>query len=96
MSRLKRFYYNLNLVREYVPKWGLFEGLREFYANMVDADANFTLEFPSGDECIMSSASHPSLENMFILGEGTKSESTDTIGRFGEGAKVGALALTRR
>lgn len=88
--------YNTMLAKTYVPDWGLWEGVREFYANCLDADPNFRMTFLGDDEVEFRTHTTPTLAHMLVMGHGTKGDTTDTIGQFGEGAKVGALCLARR
>lgn len=92
----RRRFINMMLSRRYCADWDLFEIFREMYANMLDADPDFELRFPSTDHCIMRTRSHPTLTEMLVMGAGTKGVGTDTIGQFGEGAKVAANAAARR
>jgi hypothetical protein len=86
---------NMMLARTYVPNWELFEGVREFYANAVDT-GDFRVRFPDDDTMVIATMDNPTLDQMFVLGEGNKTSGGDTIGQFGEGSKLAALCLARR
>lgn len=88
--------HNLNLSESYVPNWGAWEVARELACNAIDADPeNWTCETVSDSEILITTTTVPELAELFVIGHGTKSKDTDTIGQFGEGAKMAALAATR-
>lgn len=90
--------HSMNVTKKYVETlgWGPWEALREWVANMRDAGAGWTIEFPDPDTTILCSPTSPSLANLLLFGSSTKSSGGETIGQFGEGAKMAAAVLTRR
>lgn len=88
----------LTIKTDYLPTWGVWEGLRELVQNARDAEVelgapmtithhNETLRIEN-DGCTLP---HEAL----LLGHTTKATRSDTIGKFGEGLKLGILALVR-
>ena len=88
----------LTIKTDYLPTWGVWEGLRELVQNARDAEIelgapmtithhNETLRIEN-DGCTLP---HEAL----LLGHTTKATRSDTIGKFGEGLKLGILALVR-
>jgi hypothetical protein len=97
----------LSITANYQPKWGIWEGIRELVCNGQDAErelgAKLSVFFlPSkgnaetepgtlvihNEGCTMPATA-------LLLGHTTKAERTDTVGQFGEGFKIGTLALVR-
>ena len=87
--------YNLNLARTYLPQWGAWEVAREIICNAIDADPDFVAESASPDRLKVSTSTTPSIAEMLVIGHGSKGPGADTIGQFGEGLKMAALAATR-
>lgn len=88
----------LSIKTNYLPNWGLKEGVRELIQNGRDAEiehnAKMTVSHVNGTlriENIGTVLPHQAL----LLGHTTKAERGDTIGKFGEGLKLGVLALVR-
>jgi len=83
--------YELSITADYVPTWGMWEGVREIVSNAIDQGDP---EVMYKDETLIISNPNTSLpKEAMLLGHTTKGESD--IGQFGEGLKVGLLALTR-
>lgn len=87
--------HNLNLSPKYVPNWGAWEIAREFICNAIDADPNFSIKNDGASTLIIETSTTPELAQLFIIGEGSKFSGGETIGQFGEGSKMAALAATR-
>lgn len=88
----------LSIASDYLPEWGLQEGLRELVQNAKDAETehlgSMTTKYESGTvyiENIGARIPHRAL----LTGHTTKKDRDDLIGKFGEGLKFGLLALTR-
>lgn len=89
----------LTIKTSYLPEWGIWEGLRELVQNGRDAEVELAAKltvtryknklYIENDGCILP---HQAL----LLGHTTKADRSDTIGRFGEGLKLGILALVRK
>lgn len=88
--------YDLNLSERYVPNWGAWEIGREVISNAIDADPNgYEVEIHNPDFISVKTKTVPTIAQLKIIGAGTKDTSGDTIGHFGEGFKLAALACTR-
>jgi len=97
----------LTIKADYLADWGMYEGVRELIQNAKDAETEMSAKMtvrhrkealpdgsPSGVLVIENegcSLPHEAL----LFGHTTKSDRTDTIGKFGEGLKLGVLALVR-
>lgn len=93
---MKPKYINLNLAPTYVPNWGAWEVARELACNAIDADPEgMRIEAEGSDTITISTNTVPELAELLIVGHGTKRPGGPTIGQFGEGAKMAALAATR-
>lgn len=88
----------LTIKTTYLPNWGVYEGVRELIQNGKDAETEFgaplvvthynnTLRIEN-EGCTLP---HEAL----LFGHTTKQDRSDTIGKFGEGLKLGVLALVR-
>jgi hypothetical protein len=88
----------LTIKTSYLPGWGIWEGLREVIQNARDAEFehnspmvvdwyNDTLRVENEGVTLPLKA--------LLLGHTTKLNRSDTIGKFGEGLKLGILALVR-
>lgn len=88
--------YSLNLSPKYAPNWSAWEIAREFVCNAIDAAPNeYKTESPNANTLRVWTPTAPSIAEMFMIGEGSKGPGGGTIGQFGEGAKIAALACTR-
>ena len=88
---------NMMICHDYVPEWGKREALRELVANAKDADPDYKVEITFSGITIKT-VTEPSYTELLLLGAGSKKGDTansSTIGQFGEGSKLAALALTR-
>lgn len=89
---------HLNVAPGYVPAWGPFEGLRELAQNWLDeADVSGTAgEVTLDDEILRLSNPGSTLPRSALLfGGGDKANTKALRGQFGEGLKLGILALVR-
>jgi hypothetical protein len=88
----------LSLHREYVPSWGIFEGIREFLQEALDArDEGFKTEIkflPSEKVRIIVEDKILDREAL-LLGYSTKRNNQNLRGQHGEGFKLAMLVLTR-
>lgn len=80
---------------QYCRNWGPVEALREIIANSLDSqDPTIKVSWDLGVATIYNSKSQLEKRNL-VMGETTKADDNTVIGTFGEGLKVGALALCR-
>lgn len=88
----------LSIVVNYMINWGIWEGLRELIQNARDAaveyDATFSVRYANGKLYIENDGTTLAYEAL-LLGTTSKSNRPDLIGKFGEGLKLGILALVR-
>jgi hypothetical protein len=89
----------LSLTKDYRPDWGTWEGVRELVQNGRDAqiqgDALLTVDFVNGTLRIENEGAALTRENL-LLGQTSKAGDQRTAGHFGEGMKIGILALVRK
>lgn len=83
----------LSLARNYVANWTLVDAIRELIANALDT-GNADIYFSGSTLTVQTSSGAIPLEHL-LLGSGSKTEDTDTIGQFNEGLKLALLILAR-
>lgn len=88
----------LSLAATYCPTWGLWEGVRELVQNWMDAkDDGFDGEIQQmGDLLILTNNDATITADQLALFGETSKASTKARGQFGEGMKIGILALLRQ
>ncbi len=88
----------LTLTASYVRDWKLAEAFREIVSNAIDAEtemgAKCSVEY-KGDKIIVTSDGCTMPREVLLFGQSSKMDREDTIGRFGEGLKLGMLAAVR-
>lgn len=90
----------LTIKTTYLPNWGMWEGLRELVQNARDAEIEFSAPMHITHE---KAFNRLVIENIgaklpiqaLLLGHTTKHDNASLIGKFGEGLKLGILALVR-
>lgn len=90
----------LPITREYLPGWKTWEGLREVIQNALDEEVQNDHE---AKVYYCEETSTVTVENQgstldpkaFLFGHTTKASDSRTIGQYGEGLKLGVLALVR-
>lgn len=92
---MKSTAYSMNLSDRYVPEWGAWEVLREIIANAIDADAKWELQKINNDHVEIFTSTVPKMGHLLVIGGGTKNPGDESIGQFGEGFKLAALACVR-
>lgn len=88
----------LSIKTDYLPKWGVFEGIRELIQNGRDAEIEFNapLTVRHHDNTLVIETTGKTLPHEALLfGFTTKTDKGELIGKFGEGLKLGVLALVR-
>ena len=88
----------LTIKVDYLPNWGVLEGVRELLQNAKDAETEFSAPMSvrmRGDVLVIENDGCTMPYEALLLGHSTKSERGDLIGKFGEGFKLGILALLR-
>jgi len=93
MSKLE-----LSINVEYLPNWHAWEGIRELVQNGIDAETEFNAPLKvthhNGTLRIENEGATLSREAL-LFGTTSKAGRGDMIGKFGEGLKLGVLALVR-
>lgn len=88
----------LTIKASYLPDWGLWEGVREIIQNAKDADTEgYDMKVfmsKNGTLSIFNKGAQLPHEAL-LLGHTTKDNDSSQIGQFGEGLKLGVLALVR-
>jgi hypothetical protein len=89
----------LSISQDYRPTWGMWEGVREVVQNYLDAeDEGFAGSINYSKSGVLSVKNGNVTINsaqLGLLGESTKAENDALRGQFGEGIKIGILALIR-
>jgi len=90
----------LTIKTSYMPNWGVWEGIRELIQNGRDAEtehaAPLTVRHRREAETLVIENDGCTLPyEALLLGHSSKTERADLIGKFGEGLKLGVLALVR-
>lgn len=87
----------LTIKTNYLPSWGLQEGIRELMQNARDAEVDgyrMTVDWYNDKLRIENEGTTLPLRSL-LFGETTKEGRADQIGKFGEGLKLAILALIR-
>lgn len=90
----------LTLTASYVRDWKLAEAYREIVSNAIDAEtemgAKCSVEYKGeSGKIIVTSDGCTMPREVLLFGQSSKMDREDTIGRFGEGLKLGMLAAVR-
>ncbi len=88
----------LTIKSTYLPSWGAYEGIRELVQNAKDAEREHGAEMVvvhSGTTLVITNDGVTLAREALLLGETSKADRADMIGHFGEGLKLGVLALVR-
>jgi hypothetical protein len=90
----------LTIKLTYLEKWGVFEGIRELIQNGKDAETEFnaplTVKHREDTKILVIENEGCSIPHEALLfGHTTKAGRGELIGKFGEGLKLGILALVR-
>jgi hypothetical protein len=89
----------LSITADYLPDWGLAEGVRELVQNARDAEVQYsaamTVRHDKGSKLIIENEGVELPHEALLFGATTKAGRDDLIGQFGEGLKLGVLALVR-
>jgi len=96
VTKFGKFELSINV--KYLPEWGVWEGIRELVQNGQDAEVEYNaplcVDWRSGTLRIENEGATLNREAL-LFGTTSKAERTDLIGKFGEGLKLGVLALVR-
>jgi len=89
----------ITVTKDYVGDWGEYEGIREIIQNGIDGEQEYGCELkvnytPNGKLAVENIGGSIPKEAL-LIGFTTKRDNTKLIGKFGEGLKLGVLALLR-
>lgn len=93
MSKLE-----LSINVKYLPNWGAWEGIRELVQNGKDAETEFDAPLKvthHNDTLRIENEGAVLSREALLFGTSSKTDRADMIGKFGEGLKLGVLALVR-
>lgn len=90
----------LTIKVSYLPEWGTYEGVRELLQNgrdaMTEHDATFDVRHRRDTDTLVITNEGCTLPHeALLMGHTSKIGRADLIGKFGEGLKLGTLALVR-
>lgn len=86
----------LSIARDYAPNWGVWEGVRELVQNWMDAyREGDTIEHDGSRLLITNRQGSLDPKHVAVLGSTDKAGDSTKRGQFGDGLKVGCLALIR-
>lgn len=87
----------LTISADYVADWSVYEGIREIIQNALDArDSGFPMSIGhDGQQLIVSNQGVRLDRSVWLMGVTSKLDDPNARGMFGEGMKIGALALVR-
>ena len=88
----------LTIKVDYLPTWGMQEGVRELLQNAKDAETEFSAPMSvrmRGNTLVIENDGCTLPYEALLLGHSSKHDRGDLIGKFGEGFKLGILALLR-
>lgn len=88
--------FQLTISSAYVPDWGVYEGVRELIQNALDAQQDgYPMDIShSGGTLRITNQGVRLLRSVWLMGQTSKTGG-DYRGHFGEGLKLGVLALVR-
>jgi hypothetical protein len=89
----------ITVTKDYVGDWGEYEGIREIIQNGIDGEQEYGCELnvnytPNGKLAVENVGGSIPKEAL-LIGFTTKQNNEELIGKFGEGLKLGVLALLR-
>lgn len=93
----------LSVSSDYLPNWAAYEGLRELVQNFIDSqddsgvkgEIRFEGGSARGTVFLVNPGAKPLTREALLFGVTSKADREDQRGQFGEGMKVGTLALVR-
>jgi len=88
----------LTIKVDYLPEWHAYEGIRELLQNGVDAETEFGAKLTvrhRDDVLVIENEGTTLPHEALLLGHTSKTDRPDMRGKFGEGLKLGVLALVR-
>lgn len=90
--------FEISMTTNYVSDWGVWEGIREIVQNARDGEIEHGAKMSvdhTGKTLRLKNEGAVLPREALLIGFSTKARSRETIGQFGEGLKLGTLALIR-
>lgn len=93
--------FDLTISPKYIPKWGKWEAFREIMQNVIDrkneleASAIIFKYIPNQQRIVIGNKFSTLKRSTLVLGETTKAENKDAIGKYGEGYKLALIVFSR-
>lgn len=89
----------ITVTKDYVGSWGTYEGVREIIQNGIDGEQEYGCElqvsYTPNDKLAIENIGGSIPKEALLIGFTTKKDNDGLIGKFGEGLKLGVLALLR-
>jgi len=89
----------ITVTKDYVGDWGEYEGIREIIQNGIDGQEEYGCElnvsYTPNNKLVVENVGGSIPKEALLIGFTTKRGSEELIGKFGEGLKLGVLALLR-
>lgn len=89
----------ITMTSDYVSQWGVWEGIRELVQNArdgeIDENAPMSVRLTDRGKLILTNEGATLSRDALLIGHSSKANKQNTLGQFGEGLKLGTLALCR-
>jgi len=89
----------ITLSKDYVPNWGIWQGIREVVQNGIDGERQYgykmSVEHMQNGTLVIRNEGGRIPREALLIGFSSKRGNHDLSGQFGEGLKLGTLALVR-
>lgn len=86
--------YNFTITKNYIPDWGLIEGVREILQNAIDSSGKMTVSI-DGDTLTIKNDNIKLPIKSLLMGYGTKTHDNSQIGGKSEGSLLAIMVLIR-
>ena len=86
--------YNFTITRNYVPDWGLIEGVREILQNAIDSSGEMSVSIDNNTLKISNKDIKLPIKSL-LMGYGTKTNDSSSIGGKSEGSLLAIMVLIR-
>lgn len=86
--------YNFTITKNYIPDWGLIEGVREILQNAIDSSGKMTVSI-DGDTLTIKNDNIKLPIKSLLMGYGTKTHDSSQIGGKSEGSLLAIMVLLR-
>ena len=86
--------YNFTITRNYVSDWGLIEGVREILQNAIDSSGEMSVSIDNNTLTISNKDVKLPIKSL-LMGYGTKTNDSSSIGGKSEGSLLAIMVLIR-